>query len=282
MKKLVTEFVKVGQSGATADGRKIEASWLKEAAETYDTAKYTALIWPDHFKWNNAGKVVELKVEESDGVTSLYAKLQPNELLLEYNKRSQKLFSSMELTPNFADSGKHYLSGLAVTDLPASLGTHELMFSQRKENQENVICCGVELPSEFKTEDPEEVPGWLQKFISGWSSSPQEEKEEPETYEEDSEEMNAEQLKQLTGSIDGLASKFSAMAEAMSQKPAEGKGEPEPEPEAPEGNKEFSELSTKVETLTKAVEDFTSRLEKANPGTAVPETPGAADQGGIY
>ena len=49
MKKLVTEFVKIGQSGPTADGRNIEAAWLQDAAETYDPAKYTALIWPDHF-----------------------------------------------------------------------------------------------------------------------------------------------------------------------------------------------------------------------------------------
>ncbi len=37
----------------------------------------------------------------------------------------------MEITPNFANSGRFYLTGLAVTDSPASLGTQELYFSRR-------------------------------------------------------------------------------------------------------------------------------------------------------
>ena len=284
MKKLVTEFVKIGQSGPTADGRTIEASWLKEAAETYNLETYTALIWPDHFKWSNAGKVVELKVEEKDGITSLFAKLQPNDMLLDYNRRSQKLFTSMELTPDFAGSGKHYLSGLAGTDLPASLGTHELMFSKRKENEDSVLCCGVELPSEFKTEDPEEAPGWAKKLFAAVFSASQDSNNEPETTEEDSEEMDAKQFEQLNESLTNLGNQFSAMADAMIQGVAEGKNEPDPKPKDEDPSKEFTELSGKVDALTASVKEFTTRLEQAQPGTNVPETPGAADQGkgGLY
>lgn len=281
MTKLVTEFVKIAQSGPTVDGRNIESSWLHEAAETYDPKIYTALIWPEHLRPYNVGKVVEVKVEEKDGITSLYAKLQPGKYLLSYNESEQKLFTSIEITDDFAESGKVYLTGLGVTDSPASLGTDELRFSHRRQfSGSEIYCSGVELPKEFKNKDPEEVPGWFKKFLSGWSSSHQEENKEPETPEEDSEEMNAEQFKQLTSSIDGLASQFSAMAEAMSKEP-EGKGQPEPEPEAPESDKNFSDLSGKVEALTATVKEFTSRLEAANPGTTVPETSGAAGEGGI-
>ncbi|GHL58540.1 hypothetical protein ECZU31_18150 [Escherichia coli] len=39
------------------------------------------------------------------------------------NKAAQKVYTSMEIQPNFANTGKCYLVGLAVTDDPASLGT---------------------------------------------------------------------------------------------------------------------------------------------------------------
>ncbi|PNB14442.1 GPO family capsid scaffolding protein, partial [Pseudomonas sp. DP16D-E2] len=45
----------------------------------------------------------------------------------------QKLFTSIEIQPEFADTGKPYLRGLAITDDPASLGTQPLHFSRRAE-----------------------------------------------------------------------------------------------------------------------------------------------------
>jgi hypothetical protein len=61
----------------------------------------------------------------------LEAQLKPNDKLLCLNDQGEKLFTSIEITPNFASSGKAYLSGLAVTDSPASLGTQELYFSRK-------------------------------------------------------------------------------------------------------------------------------------------------------
>src|SRR3546814_16550343 len=40
-----------------------------------------------------------------------------------------KLFTSCEIHPDFAGEGKAYLVGLAVTDMPASLGTEPLKFA---------------------------------------------------------------------------------------------------------------------------------------------------------
>ena len=62
---------------------------------------------------------------------ALEAQLKPNDKLLWLNDQGEKLFSSIEITPNFASSGKAYLTGLAVTDSPASLGTQELYFSSK-------------------------------------------------------------------------------------------------------------------------------------------------------
>jgi hypothetical protein len=48
-----------------------------------------------------------------------------------HGKAGQKVYTSMEIQPNFANSGKCYLVGLAVTDDPASLGTEYLEFCSR-------------------------------------------------------------------------------------------------------------------------------------------------------
>jgi hypothetical protein len=74
-------------------------------------------------------------VEEGDdlvpGQIALEAQLKPNNKLLWLNDQGEKLFTSIEITPNFANTGKAYLTGLGVTDQPASLGTQELYFSNK-------------------------------------------------------------------------------------------------------------------------------------------------------
>lgn len=126
---LTTDFVCLATAGATIDGREITASQLKEMAESYDPKIYTANIWREHYRTWNFGQVVSLEYREENGSAKLYGKLSPNQAMIEYNKLGQGLFLSIEITPNFANSGKCYLSGLAVTDSPASLGTTQLMFN---------------------------------------------------------------------------------------------------------------------------------------------------------
>jgi hypothetical protein len=41
----------------------------------------------------------------------------------------EKIYSSIELHPQFALNGKAYVVGLAMTDTPASLGTERLKFA---------------------------------------------------------------------------------------------------------------------------------------------------------
>lgn len=72
---------------------------------------------------------------------------------MELVKKGQKLFTSMEVSTKFADTGKAYLVGLGATDDPASLGTEMLAFSasaahnplaNRKQNPENLFSEAVE------------------------------------------------------------------------------------------------------------------------------------------
>ncbi|HEA8597063.1 TPA: GPO family capsid scaffolding protein, partial [Escherichia coli] len=74
-------------------------------------------------------------------------------------KKGQKLFTSMEVSPKFADTGKAYLVGLAATDDPASLGTEMLTFSasaahnplaNRKQNPANLFTAAEETVIELE------------------------------------------------------------------------------------------------------------------------------------
>ena len=136
-RSLVSYWKRVATSGPTVDGREILPQELRDIAETYTPTRYTAVIWCDHERWPGShGTVFAVRlVEEGEdlepGQIALEAQLKPNDRLLYLNDQGQKLFTSIEITPNFAGSGKAYLTGLAVTDSPASLGTQELYFSNR-------------------------------------------------------------------------------------------------------------------------------------------------------
>lgn len=127
-----TEWRIIGVSGETADGRQISEHELKEMAEQYDPAVYTARLNLEHirFVWaqydGGYGDVLALKAEpwpQDTSKTALYAKFSVLPALQELWDKGQKLFTSMEIVSRFADTGKAYLTGLAITDSPASLGT---------------------------------------------------------------------------------------------------------------------------------------------------------------
>lgn len=136
-RSLVSSWKRVATSGQTADGRQIKAQDLRDCAETYKPSKYTAVIWVDHQRCNGAhGTVYSVRLIDNDpelekDQVALEVQMKPNARLLKLNSDGEKLFSSVEITPNFAGSGRAYMTGLAVTDEPASLGTQELYFSRR-------------------------------------------------------------------------------------------------------------------------------------------------------
>ncbi|MBP1037854.1 GPO family capsid scaffolding protein [Serratia fonticola] len=131
---VTTDWVCIATSGPTVDGRVIEPQWLHDAADTYSRSTYTAMIWPHHPQFElgereftcNLGEVDALKAEDVGDKTKLYARLIPNQFLIEANRMGQKLFTSAEFWEDFGGSGKEYLFGLAVTDIPASLGTEKI------------------------------------------------------------------------------------------------------------------------------------------------------------
>lgn len=114
---------------------------LHDAADVYKPEEFTAMMWPYHvsspvYRWNttNFGKVVALKAVDRPDATYLLARLQPNKFALAANRDRQKIFTSAEFEKNYMGTGRSFLNGLALTDVPASPWTTELMFSQQQHN----------------------------------------------------------------------------------------------------------------------------------------------------
>lgn len=139
----ISKFFRVALEGATVDGRTIERQQLVEIAATYNRETYAARVSMEHIRGITAdppfqalGDVIALKTEEvtidvagkAENRLALFAQIEPTDTLVAINTARQKLYSSIEINPNFAASGKAYLMGLAVTDSPASLGTEMLQF----------------------------------------------------------------------------------------------------------------------------------------------------------
>lgn len=170
-RSLVSFWKRVAVSGLTADGREIFAQDLRDIAETYKPSFYTAVIWCDHDRWPGShGTVYAVRLVEDDGdlqpgEVALEAQLKPNDQLLYLNDRGQKLFSSVEITPNFRGTGKAYLTGLGVTDEPASVGTQELYFSKRS-NDTSYYAASVAMGS-FNDNQPQGEIGRLVAMFTG-------------------------------------------------------------------------------------------------------------------
>lgn len=285
MPALITKFVKVAQSGPTVDGRNIDPQWLRDMAETYDPAVYRAKIWPDHLRFgNNYGSVVALKVEEADGVVSLYASLAVNAQYLWDNQYDQRLSFSIEHLENFAGSGKSYLGGLGVTDSPASLGTDELKFSRRAscDGQNASIFAGQPVDASCFSADPAsdtaEAPGWFTTFIKKILPS-----EEPPMDQKQFDAMN----KRLEG-LEGQLGEIKSLVEGKFAA-AGAEGEPNPDGRQPQGEtgQDFSAMSaafaasiieTAVAPLRQKLDEMDKRFAAAKPGAAVADTTGPADE----
>ncbi len=128
---LKTDFKRIGRSGPTVDGRMVEPQWIDEMAASYDKSLFTALIWPEHQRYVNYGAIEELRATDNEeGGRDLWAVLSPNSFYTGSNQYGQKLFTSMEITPDFRKTGKAYLTGLGATDDPASAATSEIRLSK--------------------------------------------------------------------------------------------------------------------------------------------------------
>ncbi|WP_342135305.1 GPO family capsid scaffolding protein [Providencia rettgeri] len=180
--------VRLCVEGATTDGRKVQRQWLTDIAKNYDPSVYGARINMEHlnYEWMpRFGDVESVYTEEISegalkGKLALYGILSPTDSLIEMNRKRQKVYTSVEINPNFSDMNSAYLVGLAVTDNPASLGTSMLefsagadktaTFSERKQDKDNVFTAAEETVIEFTEEENKpEKPSLKDRIIAKFS-----------------------------------------------------------------------------------------------------------------
>lgn len=271
MAKLTTDFIKVAQVGPAADGRTIHEEWLREMAESYNPATYTAMLWPEHCRWfGNLGEVLELRAGPDEaGVFSLFARFAPNAAMLDYNAAGQGLFYSIEVSENFADSGKAYLSGLGVTDSPASLGMPSTRFTAQKDTNcfSNVPCAPM------KPEDKDDAPGWFKRFFPQFFNKT--EGAAPEAAPNPEKEPNMEELEArvtaieetvaaLAEQVGGFEGRLAALEVDVA---AGGSGD------ASGGDFAVKALARQIGSLRN---EFRQATAAARPGTTAPKNLGAA------
>ncbi|EGU39414.1 GPO family capsid scaffolding protein [Vibrio scophthalmi] len=280
----------VASEGATVDGRQISAVQIKEMGESYSPALYAALIWPEHsrshwnvFEGNNWGEVPEVKAEKRAGKLRLLAKITPNELLLSANKKGQKLYTSIELHPDFQGTGRAYLIGLAVTDSPASTGTTRLKFSRQAGETQEIETDSLEQIdlSEFYSVNPlAQAFATIANYFQSGGELPETpiEQPEPEETEVTEEQLQAALKKQFSTFKGELKTE---LKEELKQEFS--KQEPEPEREVkPEGAivEQFSTaLNTAIAPLMEKVSGLETKfnaLSKEVPGQE-PQGEGAAE-----
>lgn len=253
---LKTGWKRIGRSGPTVDGRTISEQDIIDASETYDPSLYAALIWPDHMRFFNMGKVEAVRHEPNDeGGVDLYAMIAPNDIYMSINNAGQRLFTSMELLENFRGSGRTYLAGLGATDNPASAATEEMRFSRCHYS-------GIEKPAiklalhtentthDFHDQSDDEPPGWFKKLFSFNSNQES--------------DMDKKALETLRGEFTALTEQFTALAAKLEDskggKPTGSSGDPAGKTEGDTGK--FSALEQKLTSLTEQFSALEARLPK--------------------
>lgn len=143
-KKTSRKKFRVAVSGSTVDGREISPVHLREAAENFNPDVYAARVNVVHYlspcpssEFSAMGDVTALSTEDITegplaGRTALYAEIEPTERMKQLVADGKKIYSSIELHPQFSVNGRAYLVGLAMTDTPASLGTERLKFTAQQ------------------------------------------------------------------------------------------------------------------------------------------------------
>lgn len=183
-----SKWFRVATEGATTDGRAIQRSWIEQMAKNFNPATYGARVWIEHMRgllpdsaFAAQGDVLAVKAEAvEDGKLALFAQIKPLESLVAMNQAGQKLYTSIEVDPNFADTGEAYLVGLAVTDTPASLGTELLTFAQqnpaanplagRKTSKDNLFSAATAFTLELEPEPSEATTGALATALEKFSA----------------------------------------------------------------------------------------------------------------
>lgn len=271
-----TDWIKVGTAGKTIDGRQIEEQWLKDMARLYDpVGEYKAQVWAwDHWnKFTTYGHVTAVKAgKDEQGRLALFVRLKPTPELVQLNRAGQLQHSSMEIHTNYKDEGSAYLTGLLMTNNPASIGTQEVHLSVLEHAER--ICRTV--PEGFAADlsDPtDSMPKWFKPFAHFFlpEAKKNNEVDVPMTPEQFTklEELQKQQLevsKQQAAALETLSAKVEGL------KPVEAT---KAEPAAPEAAPVALTAEAVDALISKKLEEFAAKPN--GQATPVPVNTGSAD-----
>ena len=213
---------RIATEGATTDGRVISRDWISQMAKNYSPEMYGARINMEHIRgyaadspFRRFGDVTAVEAEEIGdgplkGKLALFGWIDPTPELVELTKARQKIYTSIEVNPEFADTGEAYLVGLAVTDDPASLGTEILSFSatakvnplaSRKLDKGNLFTAAEETVIEFE-EVAEPSPSLLARISAMFSAK---------------KKTDGEQFADVSAAVTAVAEQVQLNAESQTQ-----------------------------------------------------------------
>ena len=259
-----TDWRVIGVSGDTVDGRTISERELREMAESYDPDVYGARINLEHITFiipdfaSGYGDVVELKAEswkKDPAKTALLARLNITPELQRLWDSGQKIYTSMEITPDFANTKKAYLTGLAITDKPASLGT-TANYTAAKHR------AGEKFFSAYRAAEPKEIVM-------------NENQNDPALTEQEAEGIFARLFKKYFADTAPAETEAAATAPAEPEAAATAPAEPEAAatvPEEPEAAAEYAlklgELTEKYSRAAALFDKLDGEIEAARAETA--------------
>lgn len=274
--KTVSKFFRVAVAGATTDGRVIQESWINQMAATFDRTKYGARIWLEHIRgiapdglFKAYGDVIAVKAEKvkigDEEKLALFAQIEPTADLIAMTKDKQKIYTSIEINENFANSGQCYLVGLAVTDSPASLGTEILTFAaqnptaspfaHRKQDAANLFSAAQEVTLEFETiqSDAPDTKNGLSSLVKDLFNK----------FKKTADQEFADDLKAafttITEHVGQQDKKYADQAQELASKAAE-----------------LKSLSDKFTVLQTEFTEFKNRVEKTSVNPQRPQSTGGS------
>jgi hypothetical protein len=234
-----SKFFRAFVEGQTiSDGRVIEGPWIDQIVETFNLDTYTPRCNIEHISgyspeppFNGYGDVCAVKAQTDDIVIdgktekrrALYCQVDANDQLVTLSGAAQKPFPSVELTPNYAGTGKIGLIGLAFTDKPASIGTQALQFNRTAPG--TVFAPSADsVALEFETK-PAEATGVADAIKNGFAAvaamfgraDPEKPKEEPKQPAND----NFDPAKFASAIGDAMAIAVKPLADAQAKQQAD-------------------------------------------------------------
>lgn len=267
-KKFKSKWARIAVAGDTTDGREISSESILQMAQTYNPNTYGARINVEHIRsvvpdgvFGAYGDVLALKTEKvtinGEEKDALFAQIQPNDNLIALNQKNQKIYTSIEIDPNFAKTGQAYLVGLAVTDSPASLGTEMLQFAagakqnpfnDRKLRPEDIITASQETTLEFEEVKESFTTDLVNKIKNFFKTQEQQQQESQDNFNQHEQAIlviaeqtanQGTQFNELKQKYDQLSNDFNQLKSQLDQEP---QGRKRPESSQSKFNQESEEV----------------------------------------